>query len=328
MRLVALAFAGLVLALFECWAAALPPEEADRLEFCRFSAALDCVKSVQLQGRDLDLFGLPALPALAGLFSAILLLAGFAATGRDGDGAAGWARILGFPAAGLALFQLADHAMAARCTSVDAILLAGAAVSLAVSALLRRAGGPALRAALPVAAFGALFGILVGGCVGAAGAAKVEQAAFEKEAAARPATVLWPEFAEEMPRQGAPFLGAELAPRELLLFLDPATAAGKALLRAALRLAPEFGARVRIVLYAPGTLLYRAAAEGRTLECVRALAEGAPPPALAADVDALAARIERKREQLGFAFGPTAVFRGGSETGSFDLRDLLDRAAR
>lgn len=323
-----LAAAGLSLSLFETWAASLPPEEAGSLEFCRFSRALDCVRSVQLHGHDLAIGPLPLLPALAACFFAIAALAGLAATAADGSGPLGWARILGVPAAGLSLFQLLDHALTAKCTSVDAILLGAVAVAVAAGGLRERPSLPALRASLGGAAAAIALGVAFGGCMGAAGAARLLRAEIAKEEAARPAAVLWPDFEESMPRQGAAFLGDPLAPREVLLFADPSAEPGRAVLSEALRLAPEFGGRVRIVVYGPGPLLLQAAAEGRVEETLRALAEGRPPPAFSADVAALAARIERHRAALGIGFAPTLVWRGGRETGSFDLRSLLDRASR
>ena len=124
--LTALAAGGLLLTLFQCWYISLPLADASTFDICRFSESLNCFKSLHAFGEDLRAGFLPVIPLLCAVFLLQTALCGFAwvVTGKTHDAWLGVARLMSFPASGLAVYVLLHDFMAAEVTSVSAILVA------------------------------------------------------------------------------------------------------------------------------------------------------------------------------------------------------------
>jgi hypothetical protein len=311
------AFVCFALAVFQVWYVALPDERAARLDVCRWSRHLDCFESLNRNGVAL----LPVLAALAAVFLLQGTLAALAATAPAPRGEAwlGLARLASFPATGLAVYVLlADLVFRAAAgppgldplkTSPSAVLITLLSVGLNVHAVVRGRLGFRLRDAGPlpvaVAAAAALFGFF---SEGAAGAAR-EAAAIQARVDVMPPTVLVPAFEPQIPRQGAASIGDLRAPREVLLFLDPAQEASVRILRDAL------AANAQGVLFQIYLRDRALPSDGRAL--LERLARGEPlPPAEPSPHPARAAAAARITEW------PTAIWKEGRRAGSFALADI------
>jgi hypothetical protein len=307
------------LAVFQLWYVALPLDRAALLDVCRWSPHLDCFETLH---RD----GVRLLSALAALTAVLLLqctLAVLAATAPQPRREAwlGIARVASFATSGLAIYLLlwdlflrgsAGPLDPVR-TSPSVVLIATLSVAMNVHTVMR--GGLGFRlsdaGAVPVAlaAGAALFGFFA---EGAAGAAR-ESAAIQERVDAQPPAVVVPDFETEIPRQGAVALGDARAPREVLLFLDPAQEASLAVLRDALAATTE---DVLLHVYLRGHAL---PADGRAI--LETVARGGAPPAAQAS-----ALPERHVARARITEWPTAIWREGRRSGAFPLADILAAA--
>jgi hypothetical protein len=306
------AVAGFLLAAFEVWYVALPKDTAAALDFCRWTEHIDCFESLY---RNRNIFAI--LAALAGvlLFESTLAFLALGAGSPEREAWGGLARLASFPGSGLAIYLLLDDFLVTKKTSPMAILIVALSVAQNVQAVIRGGlGGPfraGARAPVAVALACALAAYLGNGA-----ATYAHQAgAIEEEAQAAPPAVIIPDFATDIPRQGAFPLGDARAPNEILLFLDPAEETSRALLRDAL-VANTPGVILEIylkdrVLPADARPLLEAAARGDPLP------DPEPSPLPARTV--AAAKITEY---------PTAIWKGGRRTGPFTLADILTAAVR
>jgi hypothetical protein len=307
------------LALFQCWYVYLPHEEAARFDLCRFSPAVDCFKSLNTFGESMRPFGIPAFPTLAALFFFQALLASFAwfATPATRNGWLTLARLLWFPAAGMAVYVLLHDLMVAKCTSASALLVTATALAGGGLTILQGLSGK-VRGAGAVSAFLAaslLFGFFLFG----AGSARLESAHAAREREAARPELSYPRFATAMPRTGAATAGADTAPCELLLFVDLADEAGLALARDAWARASAAGSGVRLVVYAPGAL----GAGLATARDVEAFLQS-PESARVSD-PALTDATEWKR-RAGVEKLPAIVWDGGRRAGTFSIDEVFRTA--
>lgn len=319
-HLLGVSLATAVLALFENWAAHLPAEEAGVLDFCRFSPVLDCLKSVNAHGASLAIFSLPVLPALAALTLFMTAIGLLALCGSPE--ATPWGFHAAFPASGLALYQVLDHILSARSTSVDALLLAALLVWACVRGVQRglrhepaAAGGRSALGAL-------LFALLAGFLLNGAGRARLEAAELRRSLDSSVPNIVWPAFDEQMPREGAPLLGDPAAPEEMLVFLDPAQEESRGLVRECLAVHSP----VRMVFFGTGEMGLAMIGGGEA--ALRAIAEGRSLPPPASPRPALHGRQERHRLALGVTRFPTVRWRGGQASGEIDLPAILQKVAR
>ncbi len=306
------AIACLALAVFQVWYVALPDDRAAGIDVCRWTRVLDCFESLNRNGAAL----LPVLAALAALFLFEAALAGLAAgaTPPRSDAWTGLARLASFPASGLAVYVLLADYLGPRKTSPSAVLIALLSIAMNVHTVLRgrlmvrvREGG---RAPVAVALIAAFFGFFMEGAAGAAREAAAAQAA----AASALPQVLVPDFEQQIPREGAVALGDVRAPHEVLLFLDPAQEASRALLRDALDTRAE---DVILQVYLKGRAL---PAGGRALLEAVARGEPLPPP----EPSTLPERHVAAAKLTEY---PTAIWKGGRESGSLSLAAILAKAA-
>jgi hypothetical protein len=313
------ALACFALAAFQVWYVALPLDRAWRVDVCRWSPNLDCFESLHRNGATL----LPVLAALAAVFLLQCALAGLAAAapGPRGEAWLGIARLASFPASGLAvyvlladlLFKTSTGPLDPLRTSPSSVLIALLSVAMNVHAVAKGKLGFRIRDAGPVpvalAAAAALFGFFA---EGAAGAAR-QSASIQQRVDAQPPAVVVPDFEPEIPRQGAVAIGDSRAPREVLLFLDPAQAASLALLRDALA---ARGEDVLLHVYLRGHAL---PADGR--EILEGVARGGAPPA--AEPSALPERHVARAQVTEW---PTAIWKTGRRSGAFSLAEVLAAA--
>ena len=315
--------AGLALTLFQCWYVYLPHEEAARFDLCRFSPAIDCFKSLNTHGESMRPFGLPAFPALAALFFFQALLACFSWPASPAARSL-WlttARLLWFPAAGLAVYVLLHDLLVAKSTSASALLVAATALTGCILTILQgisRTGGnrrAAFAGMLACLTAAALLGFFVFG----AGSARLGQAHAAREREAARPELAYPRFATAMPRSGAATAGADSAPCELLLFVDLNTESGLQLARDAWRQASDSNGSVRLVLYAPGAL-GAGLALAQSLDAVEAFL--ADPRDAEPRVRALTDPEEWER-RAGVESLPTVLWRAGKRTGDFRIEEVL-----
>jgi len=330
--LTALVVGGLLLTLYQCWYISLPLQEASEFDVCRFSPSLNCLRSLHAFGEDMRVWMLPVIPAIAALFWFQTFLCAFAWTTTRGPHEAwlGLARIVSFPASGLATYVLLHDFFAAKATSVSAILVA--ILSLTISSLTVLHGlsalnvkrGWQLSASLGAGALLLIF--LVDGTIGARRETdRVQRARLEAQPQVR-----WPDFARSVPRTGAASLGDVTAPAELLLFLDPDEESSRALMRELPELATRFGARVRIVMFASGEAgprLIQAQRTGSLLAYLAGPKTAATRPPTPAD-RALATRQEEAWRRIDIEELPAAVWSGGRRSGNVRLREILDTVAK
>ncbi len=328
-RLTTLAATGSLLALFQAWYVYLPLDEAAAVDLCRLNAQVDCYRSLARFGIDMAPFGVPVFAALAGLFVFQLALCLYART-AEGPRREAWLAIAGvtaFPQAGLALYVLLHDLLVAEATSPSAIFVAaaaGAACTHAVAGGLRWAtAAPGLRGAALLAA-AALAGVYA---FHQAGVTRHAVDEIEHERESRPPGLRWPRFAHAMPRDGVAHLGGLLAETEILLFVDPAQPESRALMAEAAALALDDTSDLLLYFYAGGPAGAALLAAEQRGEVRAHLASPAPPAADSAPPPILG-RIERARQALGVAAYPTALWRGGSETGAFRLADIIRRASK
>jgi len=328
-RLTTLAATGSLLALFQAWYVYLPLDEAATVDLCRINAQVDCYRSLARFGIDMAPFGVPVFATLAGLFVFQLALCLYART-AEAPLREAWlsiARVTAFPQAGLALYVLLHDLLVAEATSPSAIFVAaaaGAACYLAVVGGLRWATiAPGLRGAalLATAALAGGYAFHQGGVT------RHEVDAVEHERESRPPGLRWPRFAHAMPRDGVAHLGGALAETEILLFVDPAQPESRALMAEAAALPLDDSSDLLLHFYAEGpggVALLAAEQRGET----RAYLASPTPPVGDAVPPPLLGRIERARAKLGVVATPTALWDGGSETGSFRLADVIARARK
>jgi hypothetical protein len=304
--------AGLLLSAFQVWYVALPLDRAAQFDLCRWGQRVDCFESLHRDGSA----RLPVLAALAALFlleTALACLAAGAVRPRS-DAWLGIARLASFPASGLAVYLLLDDYLDPGKTSPSAILIALVSVAMNVQAVLQGRFGVRVRdgglAPVGVALLAALFGFFLEGAAGAAREADNANRAAETA----PPQVLVPDFETQIPRQGAVALGDPRAPHEVLLFLDPAQEASRAVLRDALKVKEEDV--ILQVYFKDRALPYG----GRAL--LEAVARGEPLPA--AEESTLPARHEAAAKLKEY---PTAIWKGGRESGSLSLAAILAKAA-
>jgi len=331
----ALAVAALVLVLFQCWYVYLPDTEAVKFHHCRLNAHLDCYKSLSLHGAEMTPFGIPVFPTLAGLYFWMAVLLGFSlATDEPRRSAWGtWAAVLAFPAAGLSVYVMLDDIFVSKVTSLSTVLILGLGLALCVIGIVRGIATSRIGQGIPGAlGIGALSG-LVGFLVFAAGTTRLDAREIEITRAGKPAQLRWSRFAHSIPRVGAAHLGAETAPHELLLIVDPAQAASRSLMAAAAKLEPTLGARTAIYFYAPtDPRLLEAFAEGSLKEF---LAKPESFPQRSADETDLPKGFRRQRnalQKLGIDRYPTALSLpspglSGTQTGEIDLPRLISSLA-
>ncbi|MDH3591785.1 MAG: hypothetical protein OER88_07900 [Planctomycetota bacterium] len=322
---------GLALALsgFQAWYIHLPLEEAALVDWCRFTETVDCYRSLARHGASLDVVGVNVFMAIFTVLLTQFLLSVFAWTSPAPRREAfyGAAMALSFLVSGLAVFVLlndfqvfvsADLTPGAlkpvHATSASSVGIAFFSGIVNVIAIVRgigrlRAPGALLGQASVVAA-AALVAVLVH----TAGRARrdVEETLREREAA--PPQVRVPAFWRAMPRTGAAHLGDASADRELLVFVDPAQDASRALVAALLTRLPQLGGDRVIYLFAPGAagrVLIEAHKNG-TLETYLRTWEAAPPTDPASE--RIAARQAAAATKLGVTTYPTVVTKDGSGT--------------
>jgi hypothetical protein len=318
--------AGLALTLFQCWYVYLPPERAAGVAFCRLTEELDCFESLNRHGASLKVLGIPVFSALSGVFFFQLALCGFAWTvaGAVREAWLGVARLIAFPAAGLAIYVLLSDYLVAKTTSASAILVALLFLAIAVLAILQGLQGARLRVGGRWTAGFALAATLFGFFLYGAGSSRRDIARVLLERETQRPDVLWADFATFVPRAGFATLGNPLAETEVLLFIDLTQDASRALVREALQTVPETNAEVCLRLYG-GADLILAQRSGRLRDYLRDLE---PPPGNAASVGYLIEREDRARRELKVTELPTAVWKGDRRSGAFALRDVLAAATR
>jgi hypothetical protein len=300
--------AGAVLAIFQVWYVALPLDRAARFDWCQWRY-LDCFESLHRQEGLL-----PVLAALAAVYLVKAVLAGLAlgdASPRS-DAWLGIARLLSFPASGLAVYAVLSDYLEWGKTSPSALLLVLLSVAMAVHAVVKGGLAVSLRAGGLVPAVVVLaaapFGFFL---EGAAGAARESDRAKAAAWTAAPSALV-ADFEPEIPREGAARIGDPTATTEVLLFLDPAQEASRKLLREALA-ADVQDAVLQVYLkdraLSPGArALLESAARGDPL-----------PPLEATPLSGrifAAANIDRY---------PTAITKGGRKSGDFTLASVLAR---
>jgi len=326
----ALAVAALMLALFQCWYVYLPDTESVQFHHCRLNEHLDCYKSLSLNGAEMTPFGIPAFPALAGIYCWMAILLGFSFTASEPRRTAwcAWAAILAFPATGLSVYVLLDDIFVSKVTSLSTILILGIGLASCVIGIVR--GIPANylgRGATGAIGFGALAAT-VGFLVFAAGTTRLDARDLEIERAGKPAQLRWSRFAHDLPRVGAAHLGPETAPRELLLVIDPSDDISRELMKAAAKLAPKMDGLTAIYFYAPtDPRLLEAYADGRLIEFLETPTQF---PQRSADGPDLPMGFKRQRDalkKLGVDRYPTALWRGGKQSGAVDLRRIISSLA-
>jgi len=326
--LAALAGAGALLTLFQVWYISLPMADALAFDICRLSPVINCYRSLHAHGDGLAAFGVFVFPALCGLFWFMFGLCAFAwvVGPAQRDAWLGLARLLSFPAAGLALFVLLHDFTVAKATSISGIVVAVLALSIAVTTILkglsvtglRHAGWPA--AGLAAAAM--LTAFFLQGIVSARRGSDIVLLQRGEQAPG----VLWPRFARNLARRDAARLGKWTAPREVLLFVDPDDEASRAIMREAAEVMPEFADRVLLTIYARGKRGAELVLAQREGALARYLTDGKPP---AGPLDAVKAFVAD--QEAGWPGSvktlPAVVGANRAQSGSFSLRAFLDRAA-
>jgi len=321
--LTALAGAGLLLALFQCWYAYLPPEDAALLDFCRFSELLDCYESLNRTGHTLVVWVVPVIPALAGVFLFQTALCGFAWTAQAASREA-WialARLASFPATGLAAFVLLNDYLIAKATSLSAVLVAGLCVAINVLTVLRGLEGARLLAGARWAALIALCAALFAFFVSGAGNARRTAARVRMELETAPPDVRVPAFAPRVPRAGAAAIGDPRAETEVLVFLDPAQESSRAVMRELAALEAE---DVLVHVYAPGEAGARLMLAQSRGDLAGYL--GDPKPLPDEELDPFRLHVERQQKAwraLGVDRLPAAVCRKNRWIGEVDLQRVL-----
>ena len=326
--LAALAGAGALLTLFQVWYISLPMADALAFDICRLSPVINCYRSLHVQGDGLIVLGVLVFPALCALFWLMFALCAFAWVAVPGRREAwlGLARLLSFPAAGLAIFVLLNDLTTAKATSISGIGVALIALAIAVStvmqglaaAILRRAGWPATG----LAAAALLLAFFLQGAMSARRGADIVLLQRGEEAPG----VLWPRFARNLERRGAAHLGKWTAPKEVLLFVDPRDEASRAVMREAAEVMPEYADKLLLTIYArskAGAELVLAQREG---SLARHLTSGEPPKASIDSAQAVVAEQEAAWPKSVQTL-PAVVGAGRAESGRFDLRAFLDRAS-
>jgi hypothetical protein len=302
------AVAGFLLAAFQVWYVALPLDRAARFDYCQWTSQLDCFESLHRGGGAL-------LPVLAALASVLLVEAALAmlALGADpprGEAWAGLARLVSFPASGLAVYVLLDQSLTLGKASPSTVLLVLLSVGQNVLVVVRARLGVRVAdaGAAPFALVGAaaLFGFFL---EGAAGDAR-EAAANEVAVQLAPPAVVLPDFEQGIPREGAVQLGEARAPVEVLLFLDPEQEESRNVLKDALELkAPD----VILHVYLKGRAL---PPDARPL--LEAAARGDPLPPAEPSVHPARAVAAAKITEY-----PTAIWKGGRQVGGVNLAQII-----
>jgi hypothetical protein len=303
--------AALLLALFQVWYFALPFEAAARVDLCRWSRHLDCFESLHRIGD---------LPVLAGLAALLFLQAtlGALAAAADAPRREAWlgvARLVSFPASGLAIYVLLNDYLTAKQTSPTSVAIALLSLGVNVEAVRR---GPITRLRAAGAGIWALLvaaGLLGFFLYGAASAARTITD-LERLADAAPPALRWAEFEPEIPREGAVALGDPRAAIEILLFVDPAGEASRARLLEALELKAD---DTLVLVYVKGQALPAGARA-----YLEPLARGqAVDPLLADDPDRARVTVERIEAAARITEYPTAIWRGGRRHGVFSLSSIV-----
>lgn len=316
----ALAAPGLALALFQCWYSYLPQSEAVAFHQCRINAQLDCYKSLSLEGA--DAFGIRIVPWLAAIYLGMtLLLAGSALTdGPAKNGWRAWASLLAFPAAGLSVFVLLHDWQVAHASSLSTVLILGLGLALCVLTVLRGVSVQALREGVRGFAGWAAIAIAAGLLLHGAGSARLmaEDLLIEREG--EPAQLRWARFAHSIPRVGAAHLGNPTAPREILLFVNPAMPESQAVMRAAAKVAPRLGDAVVIYFYAPSDYRLLSAHERGRLAAY--LEDPSSLPEMKLTPSKEFKRQIEAIEKLNLRY-PTAWTRAGKREGDIDVAALV-----
>ncbi|MHC4848298.1 MAG: hypothetical protein ACYTEG_07575 [Planctomycetota bacterium] len=318
----ALAAPGLALALFQCWYAYLPDGEAVAFHQCRINAQLDCYKSLSLHGAEMRPFGVPVLASLAALYLAItLLLAGAAlATEPRTSSWRTWASLLSFPAAGLSVYVLLHDWQVAKASSLSTLLILGIGLSLCVLTILRGVAVNTLKAGAAGFAGWMAIALVAGFLLHGTGSAQLVAREIEIEREGEPAQLRWARFAHSIPRVGAAHLGNPTAPREILLFVNPALPESQAIMRAAAKLAPRLGDAVVIYLYAPSDYRLLSAHERGRLAAY--LEDPSSLPEMKLTPSKEFQRQVEAIEKLGLRY-PSAWTRDGKREGDIDVAALV-----
>jgi hypothetical protein len=318
----ALAAPALALALFQCWYSYLPQTEAVEFHQCRINAHLDCYKSLSLEGA--QAFGIRIVPWLTAVYLLMtLLLAGSALSNeRRRDGLRTWASVLSFPAAGLSVFVLLHDWNVAKASSLSTLLILGVGLSLCVLTVVRGIVPRNLKEGARGFAGWAAIALVAGLLLQGAGSArlKAEELLIEREG--EPAQLRWARFAQEIPRVGAAHLGNPTAPREILLFVNPAEPESQAVMKAAAKIAPRLGEAVVIYLYAPTDYRLLSAQERGRLASYLEDPSSLPEIKLKPSKDF--ERQYKAIEELGWPVYPTAWTRNGKSEGTIDLAALVN----
>lgn len=328
----ALAAVGLIVTLWQTWYVYLPTAQAATVDWCRLTPHIDCFESLSKFGASILAWRLPVFATLVAVFAYQVLLAAFACVAAA-DAREAWlaiARLVAFPAAGLAVFVLLHDYSVAKVTSVSSLLVTTVAVAMCVHTVVRGIRGVRLGAGL-AGTFGFLaIAALLGFFVQGAGSARLEIDRLQREREAAPPNIRYVDFAPQVPRAGAANLGRPTAPAELLLFVDPDNEASRKVMRELANLAPAYADRVFVYIFAKGKQGIRLLLAYRADMLERYLRTLADPPGDPATVRDLAARQDQAREDLGIKELPAAVWGqrpNQRATGDFDLKDVLERAA-
>ncbi|MHC4669712.1 MAG: hypothetical protein ACYTFD_15040, partial [Planctomycetota bacterium] len=296
----------------------------------RWSRHLDCFESLHRYGASLRVWRIPVIPALAALFFFQLELCAFAwgASGARREGWLGVARLVSFPAAGLAIYVLLSDYLVAKATSASAILVSLIFLGIAVLTVVQGLRGARLRAGGGWTLLFALCATLLGFLLFGGGSARREIARVLIERETQKPDLLWPDFAPFVPRAHAAALGDPLSETEVLLFVDLEQESSRALVREALRLIPAQGAEVLVHLYAPGEPGAHLILAQQRGELRRYLQDLVPPQGEGAAVRLVLERQERARDELKVTEFPTAIWKNGRRSGALRLRDVLAAASR
>jgi hypothetical protein len=323
--LAALSGAAAALTLFQVWYVSLPLEQASAIDFCRLSPVVDCLKSLHAHGHEIHLWVVAVLPLLCACCLFMLALCAFAWVGdeRQRDSWLALARLVSFPASGLALFVLLNDMMVANATSVSAILVAITCLTISARTVLGGLLGAKPRFSWPLA--GILGAAVLGAFFmqGAVAARRGIDYVNSERDSAEPG-VLWPRVARQLPRRGAAHLGNWTAPHEVILFVDGSDAS-KSVMQQAAALMPGYADKVLLTIVARGAIgagLIEAQQKGKVAEFLRA----------PYDVEAMTPL--QQRQQRGWpsdvkpADLPVALAPGIRRQGDFPLKALLDVIAR
>jgi hypothetical protein len=323
--LASLAGVASALTLFQVWYVSLPLEQASTVDFCRLSPVVDCLKSLHAHGHEIHLWVISVVPALCACCLFMLALCAFAWVGdeRQRDSWLALARLVSFPASGLALFVLLNDLMVAKATSASAILVAITCVAISARTVLSGLRGAKPRFSWPLAGIAAATVLGAFFMQGAVAARRGIDYVNSERDSAEPG-VLWPRVARQLPRRGAAHLGSWTAPHEVVLFVDGSERSAR-VMREAVELMPEYADKVLLTIVARGTVgagLVEAQRRGRVADFLRA-------PYEVETIDPLQRRQERgwpadvKPSEL-----PVALAPGIRRQGDFPLKPLLDMIAR